>query len=77
MSLENLVSIKRLQKHTATPESILKLLGAAERNLTDAQVSSITSENRFDAAYKAILQCAMAALWANGYRTQLACPVVT
>lgn len=74
MSLENLVSIKRLQKHTATPESILKLLSAAERNLADAQVSSITSENRFDAAYKAILQCAMAALWARGYRTPTSVP---
>ena len=59
MSLENLVSINRLQKHTATPESILKLLSAAKRNLADAQVSSITPENRFDAAYKAILQCAV------------------
>lgn len=74
MSLENLVSINRLQKHTATPESILKLLSAAERNLDDAQVSSITPENRFDAAYKAILQCAMAALWVKGYRTPTSVP---
>jgi hypothetical protein len=74
MSLENLVSINRLQRHTATRESILKLLSAAERNLADAQVSSITPENRFDAAYKTILQCAMAALWANGYRTPTSVP---
>ena len=68
MSLDNLVAINRLQKHTATQDSILKLLAAAERNLLDAQVDSITAENRFDAAYKAIMQCAMAALWAKGYR---------
>ena len=74
MSLENLVSINRLQKHKATHESILKLLSAAERNLVDAQVSSITPENRFDAAYKAILQCAMAALWIKGYRTPTSVP---
>lgn len=58
----------------ATRESILKLLSAAERNLADAQVVSITPENRFDAAYKAILQCAMAALWAKGYRTPTSVP---
>lgn len=30
---------------------------------------AVSHENRFDAAYKAILQCAMAALNARGYRT--------
>lgn len=34
----------------------------------------ISAENRFDAAYKAILQCAMAALWAKGYRTSTSEP---
>lgn len=67
-SLAKPVAIKRLQKHAATQESILKLLAAAERNLLDAQAENITAENRFDAAYKAIMQCAMAALWAKGYR---------
>lgn len=74
MSLDNLVAINRLQRHTASKDTILKLLSAAERNLADAQVLSITAENRFDAAYKAILQCAMAALWANGYRTPTSVP---
>lgn len=54
VSLENLVVIKRLVKHDATPDSILKLLAAADRNLVDAKATNISVENRFDAAYKAI-----------------------
>jgi hypothetical protein len=45
------------------------MLAAAERNLADAQLAGLSAENRFDAAYKAIMQSAMAALRANGYRT--------
>ncbi len=74
MSLENLVAIRRLVKLDATRDSIQKLLAAAERNLADAQVTNISAENRFDAAYKAIMQCAMAALWGKGYRTSTSEP---
>ena len=31
-------------------------------------------DNRFDAAYKCIMQCAMLGLWANGYRTATSQP---
>lgn len=74
MSLENLVAIRRLIKLDATPDSIRKLLVAAERNLADARATNISAENRFDAAYKAIMQCAMAGLWAKGYRTSTSEP---
>lgn len=74
MTLENLLAIRRLVRHEAGRADILKLLVAAERNLTDARVTSISAENRFDAAYKAILQCAMAALWFKGYRTSTSEP---
>lgn len=74
MSLENLLKIKRLQVHNASQDSILKLLAAAERNLDDARAQNISAENRFDAAYKTILQCAMAALWTHGYRTPTSVP---
>jgi uncharacterized protein (UPF0332 family) len=72
--LENLLAIRRLIKLDATPDNIRKLLTAAERNLADAKVTNISVENRFDAAYKAIMQCAMAALWAAGYRTSTSEP---
>jgi uncharacterized protein (UPF0332 family) len=74
MTLENLLAIRRLVRHEAGRAAILKLLTAAERNLADAKVTKISAENRFDAAYKTILQCAMAALWAKGYRTSTSEP---
>jgi len=69
MTLENLLAIHRLVRHEASAASIRKLLAAAERNLTDARAGNVSLENRFDAAYKAILQCATVALWTRGYRT--------
>ncbi len=74
MTLENLLAIRRLVRHEAGRAAILKLLAAGERNLADARVASISAENRFDAAYKVILQCAMAALWAKGFRTSTSEP---
>ena len=74
MRLENLLAIQRLVRHEAGRAVVLKLLAAAERNLADAKVTAISAENRFDAAYKAILQCAMAALSAKGYRTSTSQP---
>jgi len=66
--LQNLLgrSLERVEPDRA---AIARLLAAAERNLADAQLAALSAENRFDAAYKAVMQCAMAALRANGYRT--------
>lgn len=69
MTLENLLAIHKLQSFEVSPEGVQKLLAAAERNLADAAIAELSPENRFDAAYKAIMQCAMLGLWANGYRT--------
>ena len=52
MSLENLLKIGQLKTHPPNAEEIERLLGAAQRNLRDARVSSISAETRFDAAYK-------------------------
>ena len=51
-----------------------RLLAAAERNLADARIAQLSAENRFDAAYKCIMQCAMLGLWARGYRTSTSQP---
>jgi hypothetical protein len=69
MTLANLLAIQRLQAFDATPLGVQRLLEAAARNLADAGLVQLSPENRFDAAYKTILQCAMLGLWANGYRT--------
>ncbi len=74
MSLDNLLKINQLQVHTATREAALRLLEAAKRNIADAHISAVSGENRFDAAYKCIMQCAMVALWVNGYRTSTSQP---
>ena len=67
MSLENLLKIGQLKAHPLEAEEIERLLAAAQRNLRDARVTSISPETRFDAAYKAIMQSALAALMMRGY----------
>ncbi|MBC5767373.1 DNA-binding protein [Ramlibacter albus] len=68
MSLKNLLGIS-LEAVETDREQIGKLLEAARRNIRDAQLEELSAENRFDASYKAIMQVAMVALLANGYRT--------
>jgi uncharacterized protein (UPF0332 family) len=68
MTLENLLRIGQLKVHSTDRAEIRQLLEAARRNLADAGVAAISLETRFDAAYKAIMQVALVALLANGYR---------
>ncbi len=68
MSLENLLG-RSLERVAPERAGIARMPAAAERNVADAQLEALSAENRFDAAYKAIMQCAMIALRANGYRT--------
>jgi len=68
MSLQNLLGIS-LDAVEPDKAQIRRLLASAERNLADARISALAAENQFDVAYKAILQLAMLALNANGYRT--------
>jgi hypothetical protein len=74
MSLDNLLKIKQLQLHNPSNEALLRLLDAVKRNIADAHIEAVSGENRFDAAYKSILQCAMLGLWLNGYRTSTSQP---
>ncbi len=74
MSLDNLLKIKQLQLHNPSNEALLRLLEAAKRNIADAHIEAVSGENRFDASYKSIMQCAMLALWLNGYRTSTSQP---
>jgi len=73
MSLDNLVG-KTLEAIKPDTASIQRLLVAAARNLQDAAIKNISAENRFDMAYKAIMQCANAALQAKGFRTLTSIP---
>ncbi len=68
MGLDNLLGIS-LERIDIDAAVIKRLLLAAERNIADAHITEISSENRFDAAYKAIMQLSNIALQANGFRT--------
>ena len=67
MGLDNLIGIS-LERIEPDKTSIERLLAAARRNINDAQILAVSAENRFDAAYKAIMQLANVAIQANGYR---------
>lgn len=68
VSLQNLLKIGQLKEHPSDAAEVQRLLAAAARNLADARVTTISPETRFDAAYKAMMQAALAALMAHGYR---------
>ena len=68
MSLQNLLKIGQLKEHRPDVAEVQRLLAAAERNLVDARVTEVSPETRFDAAYKAVMQAALVALMAHGYR---------
>jgi hypothetical protein len=66
--LENLHKIGQLKQHPPDPDEIERLLAAAARGVRDAHSTGISAETRFDAAYRAIMQVALAALMSHGYR---------
>ena len=68
MSLDNLLKTGQLKQHEATAAEVQRLLSAAQRNLRDARNKDISDETRFDAGYKAIMQCALTSVMASGYR---------
>lgn len=68
MTLENLLRIGKLKAHAADRAEIDRLLVAAERTLADAAVAGLSSDARLDLGYRAIMQAALAAMLANGYR---------
>ncbi len=68
MTLQNLQRIGKIKAHAPTAAEVQRLLAAIDRNLADAAVATISDETRFDAAYKAVMQCALVAMLAAGYR---------
>lgn len=68
MTLQNLLKIGRLKEHQPSAAEVQRLLAAVSRNLQDAAATNISDETRFDVAYKAVMQCALVATMAAGYR---------
>ncbi|WP_198424452.1 hypothetical protein [Geomonas limicola] len=67
-NLRNLEKLGQLKSHTTSREEVTRMLDAARRNIADAGVEAISNETRFDSAYKAIMQLALTAMMANGFR---------
>ena len=74
MTLQNLAKIGQLSPHKTTADEVGRLLTAIRRNLADAESEVISNETRFDCAYKSIMQCALVAMMANGYRPSTSAP---
>jgi hypothetical protein len=68
MTLDNLLGIGKLKPHKASRAEVTRLLTSAETSLRDATRSGLGNSSRLDLAYKAIMQAALAALYANGFR---------
>jgi hypothetical protein len=61
-----------LEKAATDPQEVARYLGKIGRKLEDARRSSNHLDTRFDIAFEALLQIAICALRANGYRTTAA-----
>ncbi|MBN2495197.1 MAG: hypothetical protein JXR96_11435 [Deltaproteobacteria bacterium] len=57
-----------LIEHASSPEEIAGLLSVIDRSLRDAATRGLSADGRFTFAFNAALQCAVAALAAEGYR---------
>jgi len=68
VSLQNLLKVGQLEEHETDAEQVRRMLDSAKRCIIDAGQKSISPETRLDAAYRAITQLCMVALWANGCR---------
>lgn len=68
MTLDNLLGIGRPKAHKASGAEVARLLASAEASLRDAKRAELSNGSRLDLAYKSIMQAALAALYANGFR---------
>jgi hypothetical protein len=70
MSLDLYLSNGWIRRHETSSEEIANLLAIAGRDIAQCQIPGLGAEWRFDIAYNAALQLAVAALAASGYRTE-------
>jgi len=68
MSLSDWLKAQWLTEHKTSPEEIANLLAVADRDLRDCQAAGLSDDGRLAFGYRAVMQCALAALAACGYR---------
>lgn len=69
MSLRDWLENDWLIEHQTSVQEIADLLGVADRDLANSEVSGLSPDWRLNIAYNAALQLATTALAAAGYRT--------
>lgn len=70
MTWKRLLADDRVVRHSTTREELTALRGAAERNLADAALPALSTENRFGLAYEAALLMAKMVIACAGYRVK-------
>ena len=68
--LENLVKIDKLGKEPTDRDEIGRYLGKINQRITDAAKRSVGLDSTFDIAYEGVLQIAIVALRAEGFRVR-------
>jgi len=68
MTLENLLRTGQLKVHAADERELQRLLDSAQLALQDAALAELSGDSRLNLAYRAMMQAALAAVLANGYR---------
>lgn len=69
MTLKQWLDNRWLQEHQTSPEEISSLLEIVARDISNSSTRDLSPDWKLAIAYNAILQCAMTALAASGYRT--------
>jgi hypothetical protein len=70
MSLSSYLANGWIARHETSPDEIARLLAIIERDIQQSRIAGLSPEWRFDIAYNAVLQAAVAALAASGYRPE-------
>jgi hypothetical protein len=68
MTLSDLVNEGKFKTHKSSKTEISRLFTLFDRDMTDAQLISLSIDRRFATAYNAALIVSIAALAASGYR---------
>src|SRR6266508_4520772 len=68
MSWQQLLTARRVQRHTPGRHEFDGLRAVVARDLSDAQVPGLSTDRKFATAYNAVLQLAKMAIACAGYR---------
>ena len=67
MSLDTWLRNDWLKRHTTSIAEVTGLLAIVDRELQDSQVDGVSTDGRFNHAYRAVLTLATVLLYASGY----------